>query len=115
MRLRPVVQRQRAGDELRGLLGDAGDENGADARAMHGGGDAENLLRRLARAVDDLRRALTKCAVQIDLRVAKILKRRFFELELRLLHGNGAVFHGLQQFMQMFVHGRTSRSSITAL
>jgi len=72
-----------------------------------------DLLRRLARAVDDLRNALPERAVMIDLGKAKVRKRLHLQLECRFLDGNGTRFYLAKQFFDFLtIHGRLLKNLI---
>ena len=80
-----VGKRQLRRHVSRRLLAHPRDEHCLLPPVPEGGGDARNLLRRLSRAVDDLRRALAQPPVAVDLRKAQILKRGHFQLQRRVL------------------------------
>ena len=52
--------------------------------------------------------------MEIDLGVAEVFKRRFFEPQLGVGDGKRSVLNGFQNFMQIFAPPRTSKSSSTA-
>ncbi len=64
-----------------GLRLHARDEHGLLPAALQGIDDASDLLRRFARAVDDLGRALPQTAVMVDARIAEVLKRSLAQLQ----------------------------------
>src|SRR5699024_10630127 len=100
---------------LGGLRRKPRDEDCVLAAALHCLRDADDLLRRFARAVNHLGRALAHLAVQIHLRVADILERLGLDAQQRVVHIHFAALYGLQYLFDFTVHYRTSRSSTTAL
>ena len=106
MRHTVILKRKFGLDVVRRFLGKTGYEYSFLTVIDHGSGNAEDMLLCLARAVYDLRYALTYAAVKIDLRiVAYFLKRLHFKLERRVVRAYAAVCHVVQQFCQfMFIH-----------
>ena len=84
----------------------ARDEHGLLAVLQHRAGDAEYLLLRLARAVDDLGHALAYAAVHVHLGVfADFLKGPHFQLQRGLVRAHTAIRHAAEQLCKlMFVH-----------
>ena len=83
--------------------------------ALQGIDDASDLLRRFARAVDDLGRALPQAAVMVDARIAEVLKRSLAQLQGRVRDGNASVAHLREQVgADEFTAWRASKSSRTA-
>ena len=104
------AQGQESCDMLRGLRGEAGDEHGFLPVFKHGLRDAEDVLPRLARAVDHLRHALADAAVQIHLGVvAELLDGLHLESQHRVPRTQRPVRDLAQQRSQFrFIHGQTS-------
>ena len=111
--VRVIGKRVRCGYAFSRLRREPGDQNGPLSGCKHGVQDPRDLLRRLARAVDHLRRPLTGFAVEIHLGVAEICKGGLLQLQQRVIHGDDSVPNALQQAPGLAVHVRTSKSSVT--
>ena len=92
-----VVQGDGPRHQLRRFGGQAGDEDVSAPLGPHGGGDAGNLLRRLARPVDHLRRPLAHPPVEVHLGVAQVGEGLPLQLGQGFLRGGGAVGHLAEQ------------------
>ena len=82
-----VLQGEGVGHLSGGVGLHAGDEDVAAAPLPHGGGDADDLLRRLAGAVEDLSRPLADVAVEVHLGIPQVLKGGLLEFQQGLLRG----------------------------
>ena len=103
-----VAQGQLRPHQGGGLPAHAGDEHGLLPRLPHGPCDAQDVLRGLARAVDDLGHALAQPPVQIHLGVGPELPDgRGLQLQNRLLHRGGTGRDALQQGGDLlFIHAK---------
>lgn len=80
-----VVQGEGGPHKFSGFPVHTGDEDVAAPTLPHSGGNAADLLRGLARPVDDLGRPLADTPVEVHLGVAQIRKGLGFELQQRVL------------------------------
>ena len=108
-----VLERQLRGDEIRRLPAQPRYQHGLLAVLQHRAGDAEYLLLRLARAVDDLGHALAYAAVHVHLGVfADLLEGPHLQLQRGLVRAHTAGGHALEQVGKfVLVHGVTSWAS----
>ena len=72
---------------IRRLLAHPGDQDHLLARFPHGMGDAVDLFRGLAGAVDDFTDALSKASMHVELRNIYVLDGSQAELHNGLVHG----------------------------
>ena len=75
----------------------AGDEDVAAAPVSHGPDDAQNLLRRLGGAVDDLGGALPHTPVKVHLGIAQVGEGLCLELQQGLFRGDCPGRHRTQE------------------
>ena len=110
-----VVQGEGGPHKFSGFPVHTGDEDVAAPTLPHSGGNAADLLRGLARPVNDLCRPLADTPVEVHLGVAQIRKGLGFELQQRVLRRGAPVGHGAQQVenLVLVVHGLSS--SVRAL
>ena len=111
--LGPVIQGIHGGNFRRRLRRQPGDENGFLAVLAHDAHDADHLGDGFSRAVDHLRRPLADAPMHVHFCIADVGKGLLLDGQQRVVHGHGALLHGLQQLSGIAVHPRPSKSSHT--
>ena len=112
-----IFERKLGTHKSRRLFGQARDEDGLLPVFHHGLRNAQDVLLRLARAVDHLRHALADAAVKVHLGIfTDLLKRLHLELERRVLGADRPGGDLVKQRRHLrFVHSLTSRASVQCL